>query len=87
LNFDKYFTQMKKVVDEGIIQRTECSKGFCCLNNEKHSCLNVKIDRFVSGETLFIDCKDESCDYRMTFGKSVICKCPTRMALFKKYNI
>lgn len=78
---------MKKLVDESIKRRTECSKDFCCLKDGKSSCLNVKIDRFLSGDILFVNCRDESCEYRMIFGNSVICKCPTRVEIFKKYNL
>jgi len=78
---------MAKIIDDNIILKTkECSKEFECLRADDHACLKTKVDRFISGNVLFIDCNDKFCHYYMNFGNSVICNCPIRKEVFRKYH-
>ena len=78
---------MEKLVDDVCILKTkECHKNFECLMCENQSCLKMKVDRYLSGNVLFINCTDKLCYYNMSFGNVVICNCPTRKEIFNKYH-
>jgi len=66
-------------------QTTECKKNFSCLAEDTR---NVCEGIHVNGENvLFIKKDPKSCNYKIPFGSSYICSCPTRNELYKKYNI
>ena len=78
---------MKKVIDDITILKTkECNKSFECLGNKNQTCLNKKVERYLSGDVLFINCNDKLCHYNMSFGNEVICNCPTRKEIFNRYH-
>lgn len=75
---------MKMEIDIDIIKETiHCRKDFDCLKNG--NCILKKVDNFVSGNVLFVNCADNGCDYHMSYDNSTICRCPTRQAIYKKY--
>lgn len=78
---------MKMDIDKKIINKTDrCKKNFECLKNKNHIYCKVK-DRV--GETAhFIECVDElNCNYKISFGFSYMCTCPTRKEIYNRYNI
>jgi len=78
---------MEKLVDDVFILKTkECHKNFECLLCDKQTCLKMKVDRYLSGNVLFINCTDKQCHYNMSFGNAVICNCPTRKEIFNRYH-
>jgi len=78
---------MSMEIDNKILSMTtHCLKDFECLKNKKSLCLNFKVERWIEGKVLFIHC-NESCSYKMSFGNSTICNCPTRNEIYRKYRI
>ena len=74
-------------IDSKILSITaHCSKDFECLKNNKATCLNTKVDRWVEGKVLFIHCNDV-CNYKMSFGNSKTCNCPVRKEIYRKFSI
>jgi hypothetical protein len=72
-------------INEQTIKDTiKCSRDFDCLKNENHSCLG-NIVSCVSGEVHFVNCT-ASCKYKIRFGSSPFCSCPTRKAIYNKYG-
>ena len=71
----------KEVLDKTI----HCKKNFEYFKKRTNCC---KIDYCVSKEIHFIDCNEYlSCNYRIPFGNSSICYCPTRKEIFNKYGL
>lgn len=67
-------------------QTTKCEKGFDCLLRDDH--VYCKVENCVSDEVHFVKClNEEYCVYRMSFGESFICNCPTRKEIYNKYGI
>jgi len=73
-------------IDESTVKSTtDCDKGMQCLYGvNKPLC---EVDYCVMGEVFFINClNNKRCSYRMHFGHSLMCTCPVRKAIFKRYN-
>ena len=75
-----------EIKEETIKTTTQCKKNFNCLSSEKH--IFCKVESCVNGSVHFIKCLDEeNCNYRSSFGNSLMCNCPTRKEIFNRYNI
>ena len=74
------------MIDGEIIKETtECEKNFVCLSSKDH--IYCEVEDCISNEIHFVKCKsNEYCSYKMFFGKSMICKCPTRKEIYNKYG-
>ena len=70
-----------------IIAKTEkCDNNFTCLVNPKESICEVS--EAIGGEILFIcNRKRDYCNYSVDFGNNVLCHCPTRKEIFRKYHV
>jgi hypothetical protein len=67
-------------------QTTKCIFNFQCLNEETRDV--CKIDRCLVGNSCFLETvKPIACPYKMIFGYSYMCCCPTRAELYKRYRI
>jgi hypothetical protein len=74
-------------IDEKIISETvHCRRSFECLKADKTTALNGKIKNCVNGKVHFINCNDTLCHYRMSFGKYMICNCPTRKEIYRTHK-
>jgi len=78
------------LIDEEILKKTTlCKKNFICLEEsnylEKDNCINNL--RSILFNYPIVDCNDTSCPYFSSIGTSVICQCPTRQEIYKKYYI
>jgi uncharacterized beta-barrel protein YwiB (DUF1934 family) len=74
-------------IDKEIIKETiRCGCNFHCLKHKKDNCLLMKVDGCVSNAVLFVKCTNTTCSYKMNFGSSIICNCPTRREIFIKYK-
>ena len=73
-----------KINEQTIKETTKCGKNFECLKNENSFCLGNVVS-CVNGKVHFVDCA-ESCRYKIRFGNSPFCSCPTRKAIFNKYG-
>ena len=77
-------------LDSGVLNMTtKCTDDFSCLSSDDR-CL-CKAERYLGGEdgVLFIRPKDNirNCSYRMSFGSSYVCNCPTRKGIYLRYYI
>jgi hypothetical protein len=74
-------------IDEDVKKSTtKCEKDFKCLVDNTHNLCKVK--ESVRDKILFIECLEENfCNYKMDFGYSYTCNCPTRKGIYKKYKI
>lgn len=77
---------MKFEIDDDVInETTQCHRDFKCLESENHIYCAVK--ECVRDEIHFIECDyTDQCNYKMDYGPEFICTCPTRKAIFKKYQ-
>lgn len=78
---------MKFQLETDILNQTgECSGDFSCLDNDK-TCL-CEVDEIINNKLLFIKpAKITFCHYKISFGYSYFCSCPTRNELYKRYKI
>jgi hypothetical protein len=76
------------IIDDKIIEKTtKCLDNFGCLKDENHPCLVMGVDFCIAGKVHYVDCSKKSCNYKMGYGDSTICNCPTRKEIFNKYNL
>jgi hypothetical protein len=73
-----------EITDQTIKETTKCSRDFECLKNENHFCLGNVVN-CVAGEVHFVSCTG-NCRYKIRFGVSSFCSCPTRKAIYNKYG-
>jgi hypothetical protein len=73
-------------IDKRIVAGTfNCLNNFDCLNNDKH--VYCKVESCINHKIHFIENIDKSlCNYKMSFGDSFICTCPTRKEIFNQYR-
>ena len=74
-------------VDEDIKKgTTKCEKDFRCLADNTYEL--CRVTETVRDNVLFIQCEgDNYCNYRISFGYSFICSCPTRKEIYNKYKV
>jgi len=75
------------VSEETIEETKKCDKDFSCLEGQREDLCTV--EQCVNGKVHFIECLDRSngCPYKISFGYSFICHCPTRKELYNKHKI
>ena len=75
-----------KISEDVLKKTTKCANGFKCLENGSSTI--CKWESYLSPDVLFIKPKDGfNCAYLMSFGYSFICNCPTRIELYKRYQV
>ncbi len=75
-----------KVRADILNETIKCKKDFSCLSGKK-DCLCEVEDSF-DNKILFIKPMNHNmCDYKMSFGYSYICNCPTRKEIYNLYKI
>ncbi len=74
-------------IDKKTISVTwNCPRDFDCLNSDSHVYCNV--ENCINKKVLFVKYVGKSfCNYKMSFGNSSICTCPTRKEIFNKYRL
>ena len=80
---------MEIIISDQILNETkECTWGFSCLETgqDKDHRMCEALD--ANGKNvLFLKSKRiAECPYQISFGESLICMCPTRFAIHKKYG-
>lgn len=81
-----------KIDDNIVKQTTLCVKDFKCLREIKCSKLPEKsclknVVCCISDYFFVVECTEIDCPYFLNYGGKSICHCPTRLAVYKKYNI
>lgn len=78
---------MQLEIDQKILDKTtKCSENFNCLTDDNHHCRNTKVETSIDSKLIFVSCDKIFCAYKVHFGDTFICNCPTRLAIYKKYN-
>jgi hypothetical protein len=77
---------MEFKIRKAILNETDkCGEKFSCLSG-KNECL-CEVEDSLDNKIIFIKpIHDNLCDYRMSFGYSHVCNCPTRKEIYKLYN-
>jgi len=77
---------MKIEIPLEVINATkQCTKNFACLSQPVETLCKVEN---LGGSVHFIRCKSTtSCGYQTPFGFGHFCNCPTRLAIYKSYQI
>jgi len=73
-----------QINEQTINETTKCSRDFDCLKNENHFC-SGNVVSCVAGKVHFVNCTG-TCMYKVRFGNSPFCSCPTRKAIFNIYG-
>jgi hypothetical protein len=82
-----------QISDEIKDRTTECPSDFSCLTEDANPMCNIDIPMcngdYISSENgLFIKpLSNDDCPYQMPFRSGFLCHCPTRLEIFKKYNV
>jgi hypothetical protein len=75
-----------KIGRKALNETVKCGNDFACLSSEKN-CL-CKVEDNLDNKIVFIKpIKKSACNYRMSFGYSFVCSCPTRKEIYKQYKI
>jgi len=70
-------------IDKTILKKTNhCIHKFECLRNEDYL-HNVKVEKCLNDEIVFVNCEDTNCKYRMRCGKHTTCYCPTKKEILR----
>ena len=73
-------------IDESITQRTNCRYSFDCLSGDK-TCF-CKVKAMIGNDMLEVRSKiDIGCGYRIGFGGTTFCICPTRVEIYNRYGM
>jgi len=77
---------MKLIVTDEIRQSADlCKKSFDCLYKQEDLC---KVTSTMNENVMFVHClSGRNCAYKHYLEERVICTCPVRLELFKKYKI
>jgi len=72
-------------IEKEILEKTvHCKKNFDCIINNN---ICGKVVSCVDKEVHFVECREINfCNYRLIFGNSYICTCPTRKEIYNKYG-
>ena len=72
-----------KISKETLDKTVYCKKDFDCIKNNNICC---KVVDCVNKEVYFVECRKFFCNYRLNYGNSDICNCPTRKEIYNKYG-
>jgi len=73
-----------QINEETLKATTRCMKGFSCLEGDRSDL--CRVTQSVIGDVIFIECHEPYCTYKLDYGNSKICTCPTRRQIYNKYN-
>lgn len=76
-----------KIKEETLRNTRKCNKDFSCLSNCKQKDLCKVLSRAGNDRDFRILNKNSECHYRMRFGDSYTCTCPTRIDLYREHQI
>lgn len=78
------------IIEKEILDKTvQCPNHFGCIINNDHVC--CKVERCVGKEVYFVQSKQSNqianCNYKLDFGHSAVCTCPSRKEIYNKYGL
>ena len=69
----------------------KCSASACSYN---HKCLGWEKEKFcqvtstINDNMIYINCQyDKDCNYKHNINDRILCTCPVRLEIYRKYNI
>ena len=74
-----------KIPQHILEETTRCTRKFSCLSDTTRDF--CKIVHANGLNVLFINQNPRACSYKIPFGSSYICTCPTRFEIYKNHNI
>ena len=74
-------------IDKEILKKTtDCAYNFKCLEDGGKVC--CKVEHCVNNHLIFVKAENHKfCAYKLSFGNSFICNCPTRLEIYNKYGV
>jgi len=86
IHLERQVLMILQISDKTREETTKCPFSFQCLHNETR-CVCI-IERCFEGNGCFIKTvKPKVCPYKISFGYSYMCHCPTRIELYNRYKI
>jgi hypothetical protein len=79
---------MNITIPKDVVEKTtKCHKDCLCMSNGNNTICPVIHN--IAGKVLFVRPKtrDSACTYKMSFGNSFVCNCPTRREIYIQYKI
>ena len=74
------------ISEDALKNTTRCEKEFSCLSGDSE-CL-CKVEYCVDDSVLFVGGRvNSTCRYQMSFGDRIICSCPIRKEIYKRWKI
>ena len=76
---------MKFEIDQAIIDRTECEKGYMCLSGNDEDIFDMK-DHLGHNMLVLEHDRPKNCPHNHNYGSLHVCKCPVRVEIYNKYG-
>jgi hypothetical protein len=80
---------MKFKIDKMVIKKTKCPYKFKCLNGKPCSGCATVLGAH-GEEQIFVKPSRKNfqdCSYTIPYGSCYLCRCPTRVEIFRKYKV
>lgn len=78
--------QKTEINEEILKNTTKCNKNFSCLSGNRNELCMVEYN--VKDKIHFIKCTNTKfCSYKISFGYSYVCTCPTRKEIYNRYKL
>ncbi len=76
--------QMFEIGKEVLDKTVQCGAKNCLCGHE----IMCHVQNYVSDKIIFVNCDEhgKKCTYYLTFGAGDLCRCPTRIAIYKQYE-
>lgn len=78
---------MKIEVNQATLAATKkCKKDFLCISQSGKGICTVRA--CVADKAALIECAEKTpCEYKVEYDSTLICTCPTRIEIYKRYQI
>lgn len=74
-----------EISKESLEKTIHCHKDFACVKCNEICCTVIQN---IDNKVIFVECEENvECSYKMSFGNSFICTCPTRKEINNKYGL
>ncbi len=76
---------MKFEIDQEIIDRAKCEKGYVCLSGKAGDLAEMK-DHLGHNMLIIEGDQPKDCPHNHNYGSLHVCKCPVRVEIYNKYG-
>jgi hypothetical protein len=70
---------------ETLLEAKKCTQGHACLTDEDYKLCGIKIT--TESHSRMVCGKESDCPYSTHLGNKIVCTCPVRHAIYRKYGI